>query len=124
MTFVAATSAFENPAPTTFQQLAGLWDVLRWSVPAMLIGTMVTRRVMTVAAAVSLISGLILLAFEYSGFVPTGEDLPDSMYFWGVAIELGAGVVIAALAAMVAKTARRWMASRLYISERRLSPPE
>jgi hypothetical protein len=79
---------------------------------------------MTVAAAVSLIGGLILLAFEYSGFVPTGEDLPDSMYFWGVAIELGAGVVIAALAAMVAKTARRWMASRLYISERRLSPPE
>ena len=58
MTFVAATAAFENPAPKTFQKLAGLWDVLRWSVPAVLIGTMVTRRVMTVAAAVSLIGVL------------------------------------------------------------------
>lgn len=81
MTFVAATAAFENPAPKTFQKLAGLWDVLRWSVPAVLIGTMVTRRVMTVAAAVSLIGGLILLALEYSRFVPTGEHFPDSYIF-------------------------------------------
>jgi hypothetical protein len=113
MSFGAATSAFEHPAPTTFEQLAWLWNLLRWSIPALLIGTLFTRRVMGVAAVVSLTSGFVLLALEFSSFVPKGSYLPESMYLWRMAAELATCVAIASCAAMTVRTAYRWTASRL-----------
>ena len=107
LSVVATASAFENPTPTTFEELAWLWYFLRWSVPALLIGTLVARRVIAVATLVSLISGLVLLAMEFSSFVAIGSYVPTSMYFEGVARELGASVAIAVVAAMVVRTSCR-----------------
>ena len=77
-------------------------ELLRWSVPALLIGTLFARTVPFVAAAVSLIGGFVLLAVDFSGFVPIGSYLPDSIFFGGAATELGISVIVAVVAAMVA----------------------
>ena len=113
LSVVATASVFENSTPTTFEELAWLWRFLHWSVPALLIWTLVARRVIAVAALVSLISGLVLLAMEFSSFVAIGLYVPNSMYFEGVARELGASVAIAVVAAMVVRTSCRWAAIRL-----------
>ena len=113
LSFVATESAFENTRPTAFEQLAWLWNLLHWSVPALLVGILVARRSIVIAALVSLISGLALLAIEFSSFVATGSSLPDSIYFDGAARELGASIAIAVVAALSVRASYRWTAIRL-----------
>ena len=72
--------------------------------PALLIGTLVARRVIAMAALISLMSGLVLLAMEFSSFVAIGSYVPNSMYFEGASRELGASVAIAVVTAMVVRT--------------------
>ena len=113
LSVLATASAFENLRPTSFEQLAWLWNLLRWSVPAILIGTLVERRVIAMAALVSLISGFLLLAMEFSSFVAIGSMIPDPGYFEGAAMELGASIGISVIAATVVRTSCRWAAIRL-----------
>lgn len=110
LSVLATASAFENLTPTSFEQLAWLWNFLRWSVPAILVGTLVETRVIAVAAAVSLISAFVLLAMEFSSFVAIGSKVPDPMYFEGAAMELGASIGISVMAATVVRTSYRWAA--------------
>ena len=112
MSVVATAGAFENDSPATFEQLAWLWNLLRWSVPALFIGTLFARTVVFAAAAVSLIGGFVLLAFEFSSFVPIGSYLPDSIFFGGAATELGKSVIVGVVAAMAVRTGYRWNAIR------------
>lgn len=79
----------------------------------MLIGNVFTRSVIPVSAAISLIGGFVLVAVEYPGFVPIGSYVPDAPALLGMATEIGEGVVIATLAAMVVRTISRRIAGRL-----------
>jgi hypothetical protein len=121
LSFVATEAAFENPRPTAFEQLAWLWSLLRWSVPALLVGILDARRPIVIAALVSLISGVALLGIEFSSFVATGLPLPDSIYFEGAARELGASIAIAVVAAFCVRASYRWTAIRL--TQRQSSHP-
>jgi hypothetical protein len=112
LSVVATAGAFENVSPTTFEQLAWLWNLLRWSVPALFIGTLFARRVTLVAAAVSLIGGFVLLAVDFCSFAPSGSYLPNSIFFRGAATELGTNVIVAVVAAAVVRTGYRWNAIR------------
>jgi hypothetical protein len=121
LSVVATASAFENLTPTTVEQLAWLWDFLRFSVPALLIGTLVERRVIAMAAVGSLISGLVLLAMGFSSSVAIGSNVPDPIYFEGAAMELGASIGISVVAATVVRTSYRWTSIRL--TQRRSAQP-
>lgn len=110
MSTFAASVAFENPAPEGFGKYARLWNFLSYALPALLIGTLSTRRVACLAAAASLISELGLLAVEYPNFVPIGTYLPSPMALWATAAVIGLNAVIAASAAMVVRFVFRWIA--------------
>jgi len=114
MSFLASTGAIENPDPTQFQQFATLWRSLYWIVPALVLGILIRYRLVLVAAAVHLAGGLVLLAFEYSHFVPKGQLFPLPRDLLGMGAELILGIPVAIfLAWLVRKTSvkfsgRRW----------------
>jgi hypothetical protein len=113
MSFSASTSLFENPEPSTFEQLAGLWACLYTAIPALLIGMTFTHYLVPVAGIVNMLGGAVLLATEYRSSVPVGAQYADTSTHIGMGIEIGISVVIAIIAALVVKAVFRLVTDRL-----------
>jgi hypothetical protein len=112
MSFVASSGGYENPDPTQIQQLRTLWWSAYWIVPALIVGTLIPRRVVVVAAAVNLIGGLILLALEYPHNIPVGSYFSVPSDLFSMAADLATSMPFAILLSLIMKAAVRMLMAR------------